>query len=310
MPTLLDLATGERIPLLDAPTIAINPRFSQNGDRVAWETGYIESGGPLVIYEIERRVRTEIPLDQISRGPIWSPDGREIAFSMSAEDSAQTTHIVRIDGEEPPRLVGGRTSFEQFTDDWSRDGSTILLTEWSSDASRNLGSLRRESEVWKPHPVLATPALEVDARLSPDGDWIAYTSNITGEMQIFIRCLEGPPDRRQVSVNGGHNPLWAPDDRAVYFRESFELNNPRGLTRLMRVDLTEIDGRLEPSTPRPLHELNDVITPTGLKLHDLHPDGERLLYVAPPNGAQQPKARNQAYLMTGWLSEIERVLED
>jgi len=310
MPTWLDLATGERTPLLDAPAVALSPRFSPDGARVAWQSGHPASPGPLVIYEIERRLRTEIPLDRIGRSPIWSPDGRELAFSMSTEESAETVHTVRIDGEAPPRPLHGGNTHEQFPNDWSRDGSIILTTEWSSGASWNIGSLRSEGDTWAPRPVLATPAEEFQSRLSPDGEWIAYVSDISGGPQVFIRRLDGQPDRQQISVDGGFTPLWAPDGNSVYFRESFPPNNRDRIARLIRVGLTKTDGRLQPSAPEALHEILYSSTQGLILHHDIHPDGKRLLYIAPPGDSQQVTVANQAYLLTGWLSAIERALGD
>ena len=308
MPTWLDLETGERTPLLDAPTAALSPRFSPDGARVAWQSGLGSRPGPLVIYEIERRLRTEIPLDRIGSHPVWSPDGREIAFSMSTEESAETVHTVRIDGEAPARPLVDWHADEQFANDWSRDGSIILTTDWSSDSSWNLGSLQREGEEWVPREVLATSAAEFQARFSPDGKWIAYASDISGNLQIFIRRLEGPPDRQQISVEGGITPLWAPDGRSVYFRERFRSDRPERPTRLMRVELTEVNGRLQPSAPQALFDVEYANT-LGLVMHqDLHPDGKRLLYIAPPNDTEGATIPNQAYLATGWLSQVERAV--
>jgi len=309
VPTWLDLASGERTPLLDSPTTAIAPRISPDGARVTWQTGDVSLAGSLVIYEIERGVRTEITLPRTGRNPVWSPDGRELAFTMSTEGSAEVPHIVNIDGESPPRpLVAGAT-FEQFTNDWSRDGSRILTTQWSSEADWQLYSLQRDGDSWASSPVLATPAAEMDGRFSPDGEWIAYLSDISGRIEIFIRRIEGPPDRRQVSVAGGFFPLWAPDGRSVYYFElKDQASNLNG--RLMQVELTEVDGRLEPSAPRALHELQYASVRGPWSLHDLHPDGTRLLYIAPPAGdAQRATGANQAYLKTGLIDEIRRAFE-
>jgi eukaryotic-like serine/threonine-protein kinase len=308
MPTWLDLETGERTLLLDEPTVALTPRISPDGTRVVWQSGYSDKPGPLVVYELERGVRTNIPLERVGSHPVWSPDGREIAFTMSTEDSAETVHTVRIDGEAPPRRLDSGNANGQFIFDWSRDGSIILTTDWSSDATWNLGSLRREGEEWTPRPVLATPAGEFQGRLSPDGEWIAYTSDISGGPQVFIRRFEGPPDRRQISVDGGSAPLWAPDGRSVYFRGWTSSDRTDRPNWLMRVELTEVNDRLEPSAPQALYDVQYANTSGLVTHHDLHPDGKRLLYLAPPDDTEEATGANQAYLLTGWLSEIKRAV--
>ncbi len=307
VPTWLELASGERTPLIDAPTRAVAPRISPDGARVAWHSGHASSDGSLIIHEIERGVRTRIPLPRTGLNPIWSPDGRELAFTMATEESAEMPHVVRIDGESPPSPLVADALYEQFTNDWARDGSRMLLTQWSSDANWQLYDLRRDGDAWVSSPVLATPAAERGGRFSPDGTRIAYVSNISGRDEVFIRRLEGPSDRRQVSVAGGSMPLWAPDGRSVYYVEPD--GGMLGLDgRLMQVELTDVDGRLEPSPPRTRHELRYASVPGPWSQHDIHPDGTRLLYIAPVGDAQRPTLGNQAYLRTGLIDELRLAL--
>ncbi len=314
MPTWIDLATGERTPLLDEPTSAVTPRISPDGSRVTFgsgldslSTGSGSSAGLLVIYELARGVRTEITLPRVATNPIWSPDGREIAFSMSTEESAEIPHIVSIDGESPPRPLVDASLFEQFTTDWSPDGSRILITQWSSDADWQLYTLQRDGEDWVSSPMLTTPAVEAAGVVSPDEAWIAYFSNITGNGQLFIRRLDGPPDRRQISIDGGSGHQWAPDGRSLYYFKRDK--DALGWTgQLMQVDLTEVNGRLEPSAPRPLHEMEHVGATGGRGLQHLHPDGTRMLYIAPVGETQPTTDANQTYLRTGLIDDIRRQL--
>ncbi|MBO6512988.1 MAG: protein kinase [Phycisphaerales bacterium] len=309
MPTWLDLETGVHSPLLDEPTVAFSPRFSPDGSHIVWQSGNISLPGPLVVYEIDRQLRTEIPLDRVGSHPIWSPDGREIAFSMSTEESAETVHTVRIDGEAAPQQLLDWDSAEQLTSDWSRDGSTLLTTEWASDSIWNIGSIRHNGSEWVSGTVLATPSAEFQARLSPDGKWIAYSSDITGDIHVFIRRLDGPPDRQQISVDRGYMPIWAPDGQSVYFRSIFTSDQPDRKPMLFRVDLTEVDNRLVPSSPQMMHEVNYENSLRLVTHHDLHPDGKRLLYIAPAANTEQSTTVNQTYLKTNWFSEINSSFE-
>ena len=308
MPTWLDLASGERIPLLDAPTAAVTPRISPDGSRVVWSTELSSVTGSLVIYELSRGLRTEIALPRLATNPIWSPDGREIAFSMSTEESAEIPHIVSIDGESPPRPLVAASLYEQFLSDWSGDGSRLLMTQWSSEANWQLYALQREGDSWATTPVLTTPAAEFGAMLSPDEKWISYGSSIAGDVQVFIRRLEGPPDRRQISIDRGAGHIWAPDGRAVYYFEFDEDTNDWS-GRLMRVELTEVDGRLEPSAPVALHEMQHAGATGGRGLQDIHPDGTRLLYLAPAGDGERSSSVLQAHVRTGLIDDILDQLE-
>jgi serine/threonine-protein kinase len=146
-----------------------------------------------------------------------------------------------------PRATGQDAEFPSA---WSPDGRTILITV--SYAADRTGE-RRQSDIWlapadgkqKPRPWFQTPFRETGAIVSPDGKWVAYTSDESGANEVYVRPLAGPGAAVQVSSEGGAEPAWSGDGRQIVYR-----TGERG-RRFVAVDV-RANGSLSVSTPRVL----------------------------------------------------------
>jgi len=111
-----------------------------------------------------------------------------------------------------PGLTVGR-----FASSWSHNGRHLLFIAG--------GRVIARSDLWilpldtgaKPFPFVETPFIENQTRFSPDGRWIAYGSNETGRIEVYVKPFPGPGDKRLVSVNGGEWPQWSRDGRELFF---------------------------------------------------------------------------------------------
>jgi dipeptidyl aminopeptidase/acylaminoacyl peptidase len=129
--------------------------------------------------------------------------------------------------------------------DWSVDGSEILFSKPGSDADLDLWRIRLDDG--SKMPLLATEHSESQARLSPDGQWVAYTSDESGAQQVYVDRYPGLGARQQVSLSGGGQPQWQADQQALYF-----LSSDRAI---MSVDVSNsgnLDSTLVVSEPRRL----------------------------------------------------------
>ena len=105
------------------------------------------------------------------------------------------------------------TDAESGAYDWSRDG------KWISFGGRDIW-IASPSGDRKPFAFLATPFREGGGRFSPDGKWIAYTSDETGRVEVYVRRFSGEPateGRIQVSKNGGEEPVWRSDGQELFY---------------------------------------------------------------------------------------------
>ncbi|MFL5561254.1 MAG: protein kinase domain-containing protein [Gemmatimonadaceae bacterium] len=203
-----------------------SPRFSPNGDRIAYSAltpG--EQGEDMWSGDVWH---TDILVSDLSSGtvqrlttdgddnnePVWSPDGRSIAFDAGLLGTKDIFTRALGGGSARPLAHGAG---DQLPDDWSTDGSTLLF----EDASAGLSA---QSMRGGPPQAYATAVAYVNgARLSPDGRWLAYTSETTGRSEVYLQPYPGPGRAASVSTGGGTNPAWRRDGRELYYWEGDQL---------------------------------------------------------------------------------------
>ena len=158
--------------------------------------------------------------------------------------------------------------------DWSRDGRHLLLL---SEATRGSNS----SDIWvydfkekSARPWLQTKFDEKQARFSPDGKWVAYSSNANGPMEIYVRPFKGEGDAILVSSAGGVHPIWRADGRELFYL------SPKD--ELMVVSVLNSGTNIKFEEPQRLFkaEVNDIAI-TVASPYDVAPDGQRFLVNMP-----------------------------
>jgi Tol biopolymer transport system component len=149
--------------------------------------------------------------------PVWSPDGRQLAFvtgHLPRRHGKLTLNIVAADGTGIVRSLQCPGDYCEPTD-WSADGSSLLLTVQES-GNANVWTVSTDPEGGA-KPVLAAEYDEKDARYSPDGRWIAFVSKEAGRPEVMVHTVSGPRRRMVVSGEGGTQPVWRRDGEMLYF---------------------------------------------------------------------------------------------
>lgn len=257
-------------------------RLSPDGSRVAASV-LEESRLQIHVADLERGTLTRATYDGGGFRPIWSPDGDWIAFSAVA-GAVPNVHRMRADGGEPELLWP--STLVQVPSDWSPDGSQIAYVEFHPVTGTDVWI--RSADASSPaRPLVRTPFAESVPRFSPDGRWIAYHSDESGRHEVYLRSVEAPHRKLQVSASGGTRPVWDPADpsRLLYRRDDAVL--------AVRVDLGS--GAPEVGAPRLFVEAPNTIGDI-----DLAPGGRRLL-LASRGGAADPR---QVHVVLGWLEEV------
>jgi serine/threonine protein kinase len=182
---------------------------------------------------------------RIERLPLWSPDGRRIAFE-SVSAGLVSLAIKSVDGGEERTLVESAPA--KIPCDWSPDGKYLLYYVPNPDSGTDLWLLPLDTGV--PRLFLSTPANELWGQFSPDGHWVAYQSNDTGRYEIYVRAFEGHGAAIPVSSDGGVYPRWSRDGGEIYFvapnaklmaarvhesEKAFAADTPAGLFQTQRV---------------------------------------------------------------------------
>lgn len=219
------------------------------------------------IYEIQRGLKTRFTFDAAAElNPIWSPDGNRVVFSSNRK--AKTDIYVKTSSSAASEQVLLESDENKAPTDWSSDGKYIVynVAGTSNDIwILPMGSNGQRSDK-PPFPFLATEFNEFGARFSPDGRWIAYTSNESGQLEVYLRSFPGPGGVSQVSTEGGDNPVWRSDGKEIYY---YSLDD-----KLMSAEVRMKGSVVEVSVAQPLFELKG----DG---YEVMPDGKRFVLNIP-----------------------------
>jgi len=150
----------------------------------------------------------QLTTDGVSLGPQWSPDGR-IAFSRNAGGGMALYWMDADGGRLEPLLEERRPG--QFVDDFTPDGTALVFERVDPAAYRDLWVLPLIGDR-EPWPYLATAADERGADLSPDGRWLAYTSDESGRDEVYVSSFPTQGDPVRISDSGGRAPRWGRAD--------------------------------------------------------------------------------------------------
>jgi eukaryotic-like serine/threonine-protein kinase len=221
--------------------------------------------------------------------PIWSRDGRSITFSSNR---AGVYHLFSApaDGSGTARQLLAATH-AQFPGSWAPDGRTLAFVESHPTNGADIWLLSSDED--KAQPFLVTRADERDPEFSPEGRWLAYTSNESGRDEVYVRPYGERSEGIQVSVDGGTCPAWNADGRDLFYQQG---------NRIISVALDA--GRLfRAGRPRILFEgVSQGDTMTGERNWDVAPDGQRVMTVK----SEEPPPPGQLYVLFNWMEELKR----
>jgi serine/threonine-protein kinase len=206
---------------------------------------------------------------------VWSPDGRFVVFS-SNRLGQRDLYFKPADGSTDERLLF-KSDEPKVPTSWSRDGGSLLFTSISAKTADDVWALSMEGEL-KPIAIVQTPFQDGNGRFSPEGSWISYRSNESGQFEVYVRPFspQGGSDtlgaRRLISTGTGWHSRWRPDGKAVLY------STLGSQQTIMEVDIDTSTG-FRAGTPRSLLAGVPSVLDNGW---DLAPDGKRFLFLATP----------------------------
>jgi Tol biopolymer transport system component len=266
--------TGKQIALLGDAATYVHVELSPDGTRAAVTgTDPVANTIDIWLVELERGVRTRFTSDpQNDSVPIWSPDGRTISFDSNRSGNGDLYQKATggVGTEEAIlQAEGNQRSFS-----WSGDGRYLLYQNTVAGATPDLWVLPLFGDR-KPFPFLETPFTEYRARFSPDGRWVAYSSNESGRTEVYVAAFPKPESRALISTAGGTWSRWRRDGKEIFY---VDLNNT-----LMAVEVDGSGSTFRVGTARPLFQTR----PTGAGYrYDVTADGQRFLVNSLPEQAE------------------------
>jgi hypothetical protein len=146
--------------------------------------------------------------------PVWSPDGSKVAFGSARPGLSDLFEIAAGGGTAERQILHDAQDKNPL--DWSRDGRVVLFLSISPTTREDIWILPRSAE-GKAVPLVASRFSELDAQVSPDGKWFAYSSDESGRTEIYVQSFADASKRSQVSSSGGARPRWRGDGKEILF---------------------------------------------------------------------------------------------
>ncbi len=268
---------GVEQPLGAPPRPYSSPRLSPDGRMLA-----VVAQGDIWVYNIPRGMLSQLTFDGRSAlGPIWSPDGKRIAFASAREGKPLNLFWKPADGSGPEeRLTTGER--RQSPESWSTDGQAIAFSENGLATGRDIWVLPLLGER-KPRPFLRTPFSETGPQFSLDGRWLAYVSDESGRNEIYVQPFPGPGGKWQISTEGGTEPVWARNGELFYWNGN----------QMMAVE-TKTQPTFSAGTPRLLFEgLYQRNLAPGVAQYAVAADAQRFVMVKAAETGTGPRAKSR-----------------
>ena len=265
---------GQQIGVALNPGIYGNIMLAPNGRTVASDTTDLASQNTDIwTYDLETRSAKRLTFDPaIDSLPVWSPDGsrtvfasnRELKFDLYLKDTngAQEEKVIPQDGPD------------RFPTDWSRDGKYVLFGRGPDLWFLTFPELRA-TQFLKAASTLKT------GRFSPDGKWVAYSSNESGRWEIYVTSFPEAHGKWQVSNTGGDQPRWRGDGKELFYLSTD--------SKIMAVPV-KTGSNFDAGTPTALFQANprEMVATSELFSYDVSNDGQKFLVNASLKTAMTP----------------------
>jgi len=264
------------------------PRVSPDGSRVV--VGIAEQEMQVWVYALSRDTLTRLTFEgNVNGTPVWTPDGKRVAFDSN---HAGPDNLFWQDSDGSVGMERLTTSdYTHAPNSFSPDGQLLAFVEVTPQTGRDIWILGLSDR--KAKPFLRTQYEETAPRFSPDGRWLAYSSDESGRREIYVRPYPGPGGKWQISTEGGQEPVWNPNGRELFYRSA---------SAMMAADLETKPG-FSARKAKVLFEGPYLQTSGSFPYYDVSPDGRRFLMLKAVES--QASTAKEINVVLNWWEELK-----
>jgi Tol biopolymer transport system component len=257
---------GDIVAELAGPAKIWYPALSHDSSRVAFMIEKSNGDADIWTKDLARSVMTRVTSSLTHDSlPLWSPDDQSLIFAADRD-----IYRIQADGSRPQLLL--HTGSREEPSDWSNDGKTILFTEQDPVRGNAIKTLRLSDGAVT--TLVQSNFIKSWPRFSPDGEWMAYKSNESGDYQIYVQRIRDGAFKTRISTNGGDYPVWSRDGSKIFYTGPFSV-----------VDVS-LAGGVHTSVPRPLFERTPdlaqgefTVFPDGRGIIGIRSDASQLQHI-------------------------------
>jgi Tol biopolymer transport system component len=283
--------TGKSLGVIGDKGAYSQPRVSPDGTRLVAALG--DPTSDLWIYDLKRGVRSRFTFEGTANTGVWSPDGSRIIYTRLSAEGWNGVFMRPSNGAGAEKLLF-RSNLPIGVASWV-PGKEMILMMWggTDPGGFDIYTLPLTGKI-EPVPFIHTPFLDINPMVSPDGKWLAYVSNKTGQFEVYVVPFPELGGEWQVSGAGGLDPHWSRDGKQIYYMA------PDGNVTVVPVDTA--GGSVQLGKSRALFRvLTPINSRLGLGTFEVMPDGKKFLILSQPASAAAPIT-----LMVNWTEGLKK----
>ena len=275
-------------------------RVLPDGVRIASSELYVNKD--IWLFDSSRGTEDRATYEGQNAFPIWAPDGSRFAFRSDRNGPQEIFVAEAANLREAKRLTEGPFDVPSS---WTPDGRELVFTRGYSSIGGNTDIYALSlDQPDKPRPVLATAADERSPELSPDGKWLAYVSNETGRLELYVQPYPGPGPRVTMTSGGAVDPAWSKKTNELFYRVG---------PQMIAARFTVKDGAFVPGDPVVLFRQPSLGGGTTVRAtYDVSADGRFLFNQVNMEAAQARNARifpSQLRFVTNWTAGVQQLIK-
>jgi len=284
---------GRRAEIAGPPGNFQNPVFSPDGQLIA--VSRQDQGRDIWIVNTGGGMVSRFTMDPgVEDHAVWSPDGTRIVFSSDREGGVRNLYEKRSDGAGQEALLL-KSDHSKTPLGWSPDGRNIVYEDRAPETGSDLWFLPMLGDKKEPIEFSRTSFNESHAQFSPDGRWLAYVSDVSGRLEVYVQSFPPTGSKWQISTNGGEQPRWRDDGKELFF-----IGLP-GVEQFMAVDVATkpSDRVFRRGEPKKLFQF-DVLSVNQRNSYDVT-NGQRFLLNVIPRAVATPSVT----LIVNWTAGLK-----